>query len=172
MKIGVSTYSFHRLMAGGAMTQLEVIAKAKEMGFQAVEICGLFLPAGETPQSLAPRLREEAQRVGIELSNYTIGADFLNGSGGHWKAEAQRLEGEVRIAKLLGVPGMRHDCGWGYGPKHVGPRGFDDALSVLVPACRTVTQFAAGQGIRTMVENHGYFCQDSDRMVQEEGEHA
>lgn len=164
MKIGVSTYSFHRLMSSGAMTQLEVIAKAKEMGFQAIEIAGLHLPAGETPQSFAPKVRAEAERVGIELSNYTIGADFLNGSGGHWRAEVERVKEEVRIAKVLGAPGMRHDAGWGYGPKHVGPKGFDDALDVLVPACRAVTEFAAEQGIRTMVENHGYFCQDSPRM--------
>ena len=164
MKIGVSTYSFHRLISEGAMTQLQVIAKAKEMGFQAVEVAGLALPAGETPASFAPKVRAEAERVGIELSNYTVGADFLNGSGGHWRTEVERVKDEVRIAKVLGAPGMRHDAGWGYGAGHVGPKGFDDALSILVPACRAVTEFAAGLGIRTMVENHGFFCQDSTRM--------
>ena len=27
-----------------------------------------------------------------------------------------------------------------------------------------MTEYAAAKGIKTMVENHGFFCQDSDRV--------
>ncbi len=134
------------------------------MGFDVVEFSVLKLPAGETPLSFAPKLRELCDRAGIAAANYTIGADFLNGSKGDWKAEAERLKDEVRVAKILGAPGMRHDATYGYAPAHKGPRGFDDALPVLAKGCRAVTEFAADLGIRTMIENHGFFAQDSSRV--------
>jgi sugar phosphate isomerase/epimerase len=114
--------------------------------------------------TFAPQVKAECDRVGIEIANYTIGADFLNGSGGDWQAEVERLNDEVRVAQILGVPGMRHDAAWGFAASHVGPRGFDDALPTLIQSCRAVTEFAAGLGIKTMVENHGFFAQDSERV--------
>ena len=164
MKLGVSSYSFSQAVAAGTLQFNDIPAKAKEMGFDVVEFSVLKLPAGETPLSFAPKLRELCDRAGIAAANYTIGADFLNGSKGDWKAEAERLKDEVRVAKILGAPGMRHDATYGYAPAHKGPRGFDDALPVLAKGCRAVTEFAADLGIRTMVENHGFFAQDSSRV--------
>ena len=164
MQLGVSSYSFSRLVRSGAMSQLDVIAKAKEIGFDVIEFSAFILPDGETPLSFAPQVRDECDRVGLDCVNYTIGADFLNGSGGDWRAEAERLKDEVRAAQILGSPGMRHDATRGFPPGHVGPRGFDDALPTLIKGCRAVTEFAADLGIRTMVENHGFFCQDSERV--------
>jgi len=164
MKIGVSSYSFSRLVKGGQMQQIDVIAKAKEMGFDVIEFSTLALPKGMQAIDFAPRLKAESDRVGLRVVNYTIGADFINGSNGDWKAEAERLKDEVRVAKILGVPGMRHDATGGFQAGHIGARGFDDALPALIKGCRLVTEFAADLGIRTMVENHGYFCQDSERV--------
>ncbi len=164
MQIGVSSYSYSRLVRSGEMSQLEVPAKAKEMGFDVIEFSTLAVPEGETLESLAHKLREECERLDLGIANYTIGADFLKGSGGDWKAEVERLKDEVRIAQILGVPGMRHDATSGYPPEHKGARGFDDALPVLIQGCRAITEFAADLGIRTMVENHGFFCQDSERV--------
>lgn len=163
MDIGVSSYSFSRLVNAGKMSQLEVAGQAKEMGFDVIEFSTLALPEGETPLSFAPRLREECDRVRLPIANYTIGADFLKGSGGDWKAEAKRLEDEVRVAEILGAPGMRHDASGGF-PAGCRARGFDDALPALTQGCRAVTEFAADLGLKTMVENHGHFCQDSERV--------
>ena len=166
MKIGVSSYSFSRLVRGGQMKQIEVIAKAKEMGFDVIEFSTLALPEGRTLADFAKELREEAVRVGIEIANYTIGADFLKGSGGDLKAEIERVKGEVDIAAILGVPGMRHDATGGWPPDHRGVKSFAAALPRLAEGCRGVTEYAATKGIKTMVENHGYFCQDSIRVEQ------
>jgi len=40
----------------------------------------------------------------------------------------------------------------------------DEALPVLIEGYRRVTEFAAGLGVKTMIENHGYFMQDSCRV--------
>ena len=37
MKIGVSSYSFQQLINAGAESQLSIMKKAKEMGFDAIE---------------------------------------------------------------------------------------------------------------------------------------
>ncbi|MEA4890630.1 MAG: sugar phosphate isomerase/epimerase [Clostridiaceae bacterium] len=170
MQIGVSTYSFHGLVQSGKMTQFDVVAKTAEMGFSFIEIAGLNVPAGENAKDYAARLRAECERFGLEIGNYTIGADFLNGSGGDWKAEVQRLHGEVDIAAILGAPGMRHDVtggrrkGSGFPLSQAPAESFDSVLPVLAQACRSLTEYAADKGIRTMSENHGYFCQDSERV--------
>lgn len=164
MKIGVSSYSFSRLVRGGQMKQIEVIAKAKEIGFDVLEFSTIAVPEGQTLDAFAQTLRDESDRVGLPVANYTIGADFINGSNGDLDAEIERVKQEVRIAAMLGAPGMRHDATRGFPAEHRGARGFDDALPRLVKGCRAVTEFAADMGIRTMVENHGFFCQDSDRV--------
>lgn len=164
MKIGVSTYSFSREIQQGRLTLLEVPAKVKEMGFDGIEFAAMILPDGETPVSFAPRLRDACDRLGLPVVNYTIGADFINGSGGDWRAEVERLQTEVQVAKILGATGMRHDATGGFPSAHVGPRDFTAALPTLIEGCRAITAYAAEQGIRTMVENHGFFSQDSERI--------
>ncbi len=164
MQFGVSSYSYSQLVRTGAMEFLDIPAKAKEQGFDVLEFSSFHLPEGLTPLEFAPQVREACDKAGIPVANYTIGADFINGSDGDWQKEVERLRDEVRVAEILGAPGMRHDATGGYRPEHVGPRSFDDALEVLANGCRGVTEFAAEKGIKTMVENHGFFCQDSVRV--------
>lgn len=164
MKIGVSSYSFKKLVMSGVIKELEIISKACEMGFDVIEFSGLNVPQGESVEAYAKKVKDECSRLGIEMGNYTIGADFLNGSGGDWKAEVDRLKKEVEIAGILGAPGMRHDATTGYKSNRGGTDTFEAALSILIKGCRAVTEYAFERGIRTMVENHGFFCQDSDRI--------
>ena len=166
MRIGVSSYSFSRLVRSGAMKQIEIIAKAKEIGFDAIECSTIAVPEGKTLPDFAKALRDEAARVGIDIVNYTIAADFLKGSNGDLQAEIARVQKEVDIAEILGVPGMRHDASSGWPADHKGPKSFEAALPRLSDGCRGITEYAASKGIKTMVENHGRFCQESVRVEQ------
>ncbi len=161
MQIGVSLYSFSQ----SPLNIFEIITKAKEMGFDVIEFAGFpNLPEGETALSFAPKVRKACDEAGIKVANYTIWADFINGSDGNLAAEIERVKDEVRVAQILGAPGMRHDSTWGWPADKQGARGFDEALPILIEGCRAITEFGAELGIKTMVENHGYFCQDSERM--------
>ncbi|MGN0314686.1 MAG: sugar phosphate isomerase/epimerase family protein [Fusicatenibacter sp.] len=164
MKISVSSYSFSSLLKTGALTQLGCISKAKEMGFDAIEIESIHPHAGSSKQEYAKKLRDECERVGMPISNYTFGADLLNGSGGNLEAEIERVKSEIDIAKILDADSVRHDATIGYPREIRGYRGFDDVLPRLSEGCRRITEYAAIKGIRTMVENHGFFCQDSVRV--------
>jgi sugar phosphate isomerase/epimerase len=93
-----------------------------------------------------------------------VGADFLNAASP--EAEAQRVFAEVDIAEILGAKKMRHDAAWGYNAPLKAFNGFDQALPAMAKGCRMVTEYAAAKGIATMVENHGFFCQESERVVR------
>ena len=151
-------------MDNGSITQLGCVAKAKEMGFDAIEFVDIIPHDGSSREEYARKLRAECERLEMPISNYTFGADLLNGSDGNLDAEIERVKGQIDIAEILGAGSVRHDATVGY-PKEVrGFRGFDDVLPRLAEGCRRITEYAKTKGIRTMVENHGFFCQDSERV--------
>lgn len=164
MKTAISSYCFAHAMRTQGETQLSVMAKAKEYGFDAIEFTDLTPPEGVTQEEYALQLRAEADKLGLEISGYSVGADLLVGSNGNLDAEVERLQKQVDIAVLLGTKLMRHDVSSGKFPAGSNYRGFADALDKLADGCRRVTEYAASKGIRTAVENHGFFAQDSDRV--------
>ena len=159
MKIAVSSYSFSGVMQTGEYNQFTIIQKAKDMGFDAIEFVDVIPHDGSAPEDYAKKLRAECARVGLPVSNFTFGADFINCPD--TQAEIERVQGMVDLAEALGAKSIRHDA-------TVGKPGisFDKALPVLADACRQVTEYAAQKGIVTMMENHGVFCQDSRRVEQ------
>ena len=159
MKIAVSSYSFSQAMRDGRMNILDVIPKAKELGYDGVEIVRGDQSDREM-RALAATLKVQSEEAGIPIIAYMVGADFIK-SG--LDSEVNRLKGEAEIAALMGAPRMRHDSTAGvdaYGNKV----SFEDALHVVAEGYRRVTEFAAGLGVKTMIENHGYFMQDAERV--------
>lgn len=162
MKFSVSSYSFQKLLNEKKYTQLDLIKAAKDMGFEGIEYTDLMPPEGVSDLEYAAKLRAEAEKQGMEIVNYTVGANFLSEKG--LEKEVERLCGQVDVAEALGAKGMRHDATGGFNGEEKTYKSFDSALPVLAEGCRRVTEYAAKKGIKTMVENHGYFCQDSDRV--------
>ena len=158
MKIGVSAYSYMGSVRAGRMDFIDIPAQAKMMGFDVLEFADLAVPEGETEADFAGRLREACDRADIPVVNYAVTADLVHGHDGPPEKEIDRLAGELAVAKILGSPGMRHDATRRFDGT------FDQALPILADGCRKVAEIGASMGIRTMVENHGFFAQDSDRM--------
>jgi len=161
MKVAVSSYSFSQAMRDGRLTLKECIAKAKEIGFEAIEFVDFnvtsTLPEGMTMMEYAKELRAECDRVGIAVTNFTIGADFQNRDTAE---EVERVKGMVDIAEAFGATGMRHDVASGAKPY----QSFDHALPKIAEGVRQVAEYAATKGIKTMSENHGFFAQDALRV--------
>ena len=159
IKYGVSSYSFSQKLQDGSLDQVTFLDKAKEMGFDAAEF--VDMPQfGVIDETFADRLKQRAKALNLPIICFTFGADFLNGSGGNVRAEIERVKRKVDIAAMLGAKLVRHDATVG----NAAYRTFDDALPILADACREVTKYADALGIRTMIENHGYFCQGSLRV--------
>lgn len=166
MKYGISTYSFHRLLESGSMDMFAVIEKVKEMGFEVIEFSGLQVPDEIEPLDFAQKVKQKCADLDLEVGNYTIGADFLQYGMENWEKEVDRLKGEIEIADQLGASGMRHDAAWGFPEDYRGLRSFSRALPVLIRGCRAVTEIAREYELKTMIENHGFFCQDSSRVME------
>ena len=159
MKIAVSSYSFSQKMWAGQMTLTDVIPEAKKLGFDGVEIVSPGKPFEEM-LPIAKELKKQSDGEGMPICAYLTGNDFLmNGID----KEYERLKKEAEIAVVLGTDRMRHDA---TGGKDASGKVYtiDEALPIVADGYRKVTEFAAGIGIHTMIENHGYFFQDSERV--------
>lgn len=164
MKLSVSAYSFSQYIRQGKMTQFDTIAKAKELGFEAIEFTDID---GKEDYALqtenARKLRLEADCLGMEINAYTIGGCLFQETQEAMDAEVERLKRQIDIAKILGAPILRHDVTY-YLTKTGKGRSFDLQLPILAENARKITEYAATQGIQTCTENHGYIAQDSDRL--------
>lgn len=162
MKIGVSSYSFQQLISSGEETQLSIMKIAKEMGFDGIEFIDLSPENGMSEAEYAALLREESEKLSLPITAYTISANLLCDEG--LDAEVERLCRKVDIAEILGAKVMRHDAAWGMPEDMKKHAGFEQILPVLADGCRRVTEYAQSKGIITCIENHGFFCQDSERV--------
>ncbi len=164
MKIGLSTYSLYGAIQSGEMTVPETLQWIKDNGGDHVEISAVGFDLAEDP-SLADAILNKASEVGIELSSYTIPAQFLNLSEEAYECEVNRVMTHVDIAKKLGITRMRHDAGFRPIPE-TSVKQFEEDLPKMATACRRVADYAAQHGIITSLENHGYHVQNSERVTR------
>ena len=160
MKIGVSSYSFQQYINAGKMTQLDAVEKAKKIGFDAIEFTDLTPHDGSTNKEYAKKIASKAKECGIEITCYAVGANMVCETEKEYKAQIDALKERLDEAAILGVGLFRHDATFDL--KSV--RSFDMALPQIAKGIREVTEYAQTLGIKTMVENHGFICQDSDRV--------
>lgn len=159
MKFSVSIYSFMQYLRDGRLTPIDCFQKAKDMGFDAIEIVDFIFPEGECPYEYAKKLRAESDRIGLPISNFAVGANLLSED---LETEIATLKKKVDLAEIMGCPTMRHDvAGRIEAPTY---KGYANVVEQLAAACREVTEYARAKGIKTMTENHGFFSQDSLRV--------
>lgn len=162
MKIGLSSYSLSRAIASGQLGILEAVSWVADAGGEHMEV----VPGGAwdihkpgLPEKLAARAKE----AGIDLSSYTIGANFIQPDDEARAKEVARLKGEVDIAGTLGVKFMRYDAGWRPIPETTF-ENFEKDLPVVADCAREVASYAAKYGITCSLENHGYHFQSCERV--------
>lgn len=161
MKIGINLYSFHGLMNEDSLGYKGCLDKVREFGVDAVD----FIEDGsydhESYLEYARKAGAYARELGIEVTCFCVGADFLNRDT---DAEIERVKGMVDVAEAFGTKLMRHDATPGYPNTIKTGRSFDTVLPTLARAYREVTEYAEKKGIRTCIENHGFFAQDPERV--------
>ncbi|MBE6952350.1 MAG: sugar phosphate isomerase/epimerase [Ruminococcaceae bacterium] len=162
MKVSVTSYSYSQALRDDSFTIFDAMDHAKAIGADGFEFSGFDTPEGKTPAEQAQILRDYSEKIGLPIVCYAIGGNFMNED---LDAEVERLCREVDIAKILGVPVMRHDVTGGFQDWYTGVKTFPAVLPRLAEGCRRVTEYAKTLGIKTCSENHGRFAQDPDRMV-------
>lgn len=164
MKIGVSLYSFHAYAGEDSLGMKGCIAKAKEIGCEGVDFVETQHESQEAYLAHAREIGAYCREMGVEAVCFCVGSDFLNGSGGDVDAEIARVKGRVDIAAAYGCKLMRHDATPGYPNDKKFGRSFDAVLPILAKAYREVTEYAEQKGVKTCIENHGFFAQDAERV--------
>ena len=162
MKIGVSLYSFHSYAGNDSLGIKGCIDKAKEFGCEGVDF--VEWGGGMTHEEYLKTAKEYGdycKEVGVEAVCFCVGSDFLNRD---LEPEIERVKGMVDIAVALGAKCMRHDATPGYPNTVKTGRSFDAVLPRLAKAYREVTLYAKQFGLKTCIENHGFFAQDPERV--------
>jgi len=164
MKLCISSYSLSRWRRETGATLEDTIDAVADLGVSAIEFSGL----DDAPKPLrrAEALRRYAERKKIEIASYSVGAELLRPAAEQAMAVAA-LQRDVDVAAALGVRRMRHDITRGFGEWSKGvrsPKTFAGAMAVIVPAVREVADYAKTIGVRTSLENHGFYMQESKRV--------
>ncbi|WP_068613574.1 sugar phosphate isomerase/epimerase family protein [Paenibacillus tuaregi] len=159
MKLGISSYSLYQALEAGEMDILEIMEWVAGIGAEHIEI----VPYGftfENPE-LEDQIREKAASLGIAISNYAIGANFVTSSEEEYEVEIEQVKAEVDRAHRLGVKLMRHDVA---ARTDTSIARFNEDLGRVAAACQRIADHAKQYGITTSLENHGYYVQASDRV--------
>lgn len=164
MKVGLSTYSLVKELREGTMTVLDVIQWIADNGGEHMEI----VPYGFTVVDnieLADQIKEKAQSVGIELSAYSMPANFVQATQEAFDEEVARIKQHVDIVHRLGIKILRHDVtAFSLPPEDMTIHYFEKHFSKLVEGSKQIADYAAQFGITTTIENHGFNVQSSDRV--------
>lgn len=164
MKVGLSSYSLVRELRDEKMTILDVIQWVKDNGGEHLEL----VPYGYTVvdnEELADQIREKAASVGIELSAYSLPANFVQETEEAFLEEVERLKKHVDIVNRMGIKIMRHDItAFTLPPEAQTIHYFNEHFEKLVRGSQLLADYAAQFGITTTIENHGFNVQSSDRV--------
>ncbi|MEO2255802.1 sugar phosphate isomerase/epimerase [Paenibacillus amylolyticus] len=163
MKVGLSTYSLQQALDRKELTVPDAIRWIADQGGEHVEIVPMGFSLIDNPE-LIDEIKAVAKEVGIDISNYAIGANFVVQEDAEaLEQEIQNVMRHVDVADALGVKLMRYDVAFRPAPEGTVAQ-FEIDLPVLVKACQRIADYAAGFGITTSVENHGYYVQSSERI--------
>ena len=160
MKISISSYSFFQYIGSGKLDLLSIIAKAAEMGFDAIEYIDLPGATQEERLALAAQIRAESDKCGLPVSSYVVGGNLYQPTEEAMQAEVQRLKDQLDIAKVLGASVFRFDC-FPQLPRYT---TFGAVMAAIVPGIRQIADYGKALGIVTTSENHGQVYQDYDRI--------
>lgn len=161
MKISVSSYSYSQYINAGKMDLFGAVETAKKQGYEGIEFTDLPFEGNERLE-LAAALKEKAEKEGIAIVAYSVGANLYQGSPEADEKEVTRLKEQADVAAALGCGIMRHDVCWSL----AAGRSFGLMLPTIAANARKITEYAQTKGIRTCTENHGFICQDAYRMEQ------
>lgn len=161
IKIGFTSYSFAAALRSGEMTISQAIQFAAGLGAEHMEISpGSF---GDMTDDMVNTIVKAAKDCKIDLSSYTIGANFVQPDAAAVAKEIERVKEQVEIAARLGVTRMRHDCGWRPQPECT-YENFNREVEIFADACGQIADKAKTYGIVTSIENHGFYVQGSERV--------
>lgn len=171
MKIGLTSYSMVNRIHEG-MSILDVMKFAKEKECEHIELVpfGFTLhddATGEFNEELISEIKKTSAELDLPVSNYAVLGDLLKFDDDARNAEIARLKKHIDVAAKLGIKTMRHDISSFRRPLESNtPSAFEKEFPMMVAATQELADYADQYGITTLVENHGFFVNGSDRVIR------
>jgi len=171
MKIGLTSYSMVNRIKEG-MSIIDVMKFSKEKDCEHIEIVpfGFTLhddATGEFNEELIAEIKKVSAELDLPVSNYAVLGDLLKFDDAERNAEISRLKKHIDVAAKLGISLMRHDISSFRRPLESNtPSSFEREFPMMVSATQELADYAKNFGITTMVENHGFFVNGSDRVIR------
>ncbi|MFC0470529.1 sugar phosphate isomerase/epimerase family protein [Halalkalibacter kiskunsagensis] len=164
MKLGISTYSLLDAIKAGEMDVLDVVQWIGDNGGEHMEIVPYGFSLVDNLR-LADAVCDKAKEVGIELSNYSMPANFVQYSEEKFEEEVERVKQHVDLLARMDIKHMRHDVtAFTLPPEKRTIDYFENSLPQIIEGSRRIADYAAQFGITTTIENHGMAVQHSDRV--------
>ncbi len=172
MKLGISSYSLCTLIRDEKMTIFDVMDWAKDHECEHIEFVPFFVPFvdeenGTINTELIDQIKEHAAKIDLEISTFSVNADLLMKDAEKRRAEIERIKLYIQAAARLGTHWMRHDIASFVRPFEESTfKDFDEELPLMIEGVQELCDYAASFGINTTLENHGFFCNGSDRVLR------
>ena len=172
MKLGMSSYCLTPAMKEGRKSIYDVIDFAVKNGCKHIEFVPFYLPfvdeANKTLNyNLIDSVRDKCRSVNLEISTYSVNADIINEDPTIRESEIERIMLHIQAANRLGISRMRHDIASFRRPFSTNTlHNFEKEFPLMVENTRILSDYAATFGIHTTLENHGFFCNGSDRILR------
>ena len=161
LELAVSTYSLLRWRKENGKTLEDTLHWLAGQQVRGVEFSGLDERTFDRPLERARELKKCCDDLGLRAVNYCVGAELLVDPRAQ-REVITRVKQAVDVAVILTTGRVRHDVT--FGPKEESPRSWPQVLEVVAPAVREISAYAKAPGLRSSLENHGFYLQTADRV--------
>lgn len=163
MKVGCSTYSYHRTFDAGKIDAEGFLEKMSHFKVDGVELLDLHMTANR--ENLR-KLKRLALKLGIEVAAVTINPSMEVKSISPLEREkvaepANKIRKWIDVASLMGAPVLRVDAI--RTPKETSE---EEALKKNIDCLRECIPYAVEKGIAMGVENHGGVVSTADNILK------
>ncbi len=173
MKVGLYTISFAGVWYDGpGLPLLDILRRAKQMGFDGVEI-GARRPHAspmDLDEKARDRIRKEADKAGVEIPALASYNNFASPILEQRENELLMVREQIKLARDLGAPVLRLFAAWrgitlrdGHGTYEMTRRywenGYPDVTSLqrwhwVADCLKEVAEFAGEMGVTLALQNH------------------
>ena len=161
MKIGCSSWSYHRTIDEGKLDQKSWIEKcAKELKLDGVELLDVHFPSIE--RSYLKEIKKRLIDLGLTISCVSVSNHFTGSDEKEREENVEKVRRWIDIAHYLGAPVLRIFAG---ASKELSQPGIWDKAVECLKKCASYGQEV---GVVLGLENHGGFsAEEVLRMIEE-----
>jgi sugar phosphate isomerase/epimerase len=146
VKLGASSWSYHRKFKEGAMSQESWLEECHRLGLDGLELLDIHFPS--TERSYLRKIKSHCVRKGLTISCVSVSNDFGIPKE-QLREQVDLTQSWIRIAEFFGAPVMRVFAGW----RRPG-EDYASSWARMISCMRQVTDYAEDHCIVLGLENH------------------